>query len=113
MFFSKDHFRKYFDDVESQTIARICNEIIDNHGVVIYGNAYNDDKLNNFSTDQKIPDTHVMIGIGLSEMGIFQSQGNIKTEKPTESELVKIMEKRTQALEREAKALRSNNGKHQ
>lgn len=107
MFFTKQHFTKFLTETEANTMAKLANQIIDQNGVVLYGNAYQDGKCNNFSTENKPGDTHVLIGIGLSEMGLFSSMGTIKKEKPTESELVEVMEQRSKILEREISTLRS------
>jgi len=91
-------------------MAKIANEIINDNGIVLYGNAYQDNKCNNFSTENSKGDTHVVIAIGLSEMGLFDSMGEIKTEKATESELVDVMKQRNKMLEREIETKRNNNG---
>ena len=108
MFFTEANFKDILRPDEARTIAKVCNALIDSHGLVLYGNAFDDDSASNFSSDKHKADTHVGILIGLSEMGIFESGGKSpKKDKPSDEDLVALMRDRQKVLERENRTLRS------
>ena len=100
MFFHQSQFSKYIGDDLANLVSKIANEIIDNQGVVLYGNAYEDGRVLNFGTDKKSNDTHVAIAIGVSAMGFLsEPAGPLKSDDINKDDLINAQKERIRLLE--------------
>lgn len=92
--------------VEADTVAKICNDLINKNGVVLYGNLYESGESKSFKSEKSEFDSHVCIGIGMSEMGIFDETEVIAVNRPEDKDIVELTETRNKMLEREVDNLR-------
>jgi hypothetical protein len=108
MFFTGKLFKEYVRPEDAETIAKLVNGTIDQNGIVLYGNFYGEGKANNFTSERKPGDTHICIGIGMSQMGIFEplKDSSPQVDKASEDELMKLMTQNSQAARDENNRLR-------
>ena len=112
MFYSISNFKDIgFDHNTADAAAKHCNSLIDDNGQVLHGNVLEDGSYINFTSERKPTDTHVLIGIGTSETGLFDNRSKpIKKEKLTQAQVDSVFEKHNRKLETENDFLRKKNG---
>lgn len=111
MFYHKDNFKEIVPPDLASLVAKVANDIIDAQGVVLYGRHFNNDKGIGFSTGKESTDTHVCIGIGMSEMATFAPDSvPIKQDKVTAEDEIKALTQRATNAEAEARQLRETRG---
>jgi hypothetical protein len=75
--FHIDDFLTYIENREhAELAARIANELVNQNGLVIYGEAFENDKgdneLTSFTTTQKKGDTHTALVLQVAQMRNFK-----------------------------------------
>lgn len=109
-FYHKSNFTKIMPEDMAILTAKIANQEIRSRGVVLYGEQFDDSSGHNFSTkDRQTPqDTHVCIGLGMSELAQFgpDNEPPPHIDKVTQADEARAMEARIRTLEAENYSLR-------
>lgn len=109
MFFHAKNFETILPYDQADLVAKVANQLIDEKSKVLYGRVYANGKAEDFSTTRAATDTHVALGIGVSEMHAFApSDSPVLLDRPQQGDVVKAMEERLRLLERENKNLRES-----
>lgn len=102
MFASIFHYTNFSDLVDEETaklLAKRADQVLDKHSLVLFGNLFEDGNGVNFSTTKSPTDTHVTLAIGTVPMSAFAPPGAyVKTEAPTDSELVGALKTHNELL---------------
>jgi hypothetical protein len=108
MMFHKNNFEEFFTKDQAALIAKICNQLLDQNAIVMYGNVYQSGKSDNFTTEKKRTDTHVCLAVGIEEMGrLAPSEDNISIERPTSQDILRAKADLVDQLTKENQLLRS------
>ena len=112
MFFDESNFDGYLAEKRAREIAaKVANQIIEDNSTVLYGNYMEDGTAVNFSSTKDKTDTHVLIGIGESEMAIFAPEGKyVKRDRVSDNEEKESLTKLVKQLQGEISILQ-NRGK--
>ena len=110
MLFHRQNFEHVLTEDQATLVAKLANEVVDRQAKVLYGRLYSNGKAEDFTTGKKRTDTHVCLGVAISEMGAFSpSEAPIAIARPEANDLVRAQAERLKILENENRQLRELN----
>jgi hypothetical protein len=108
--FHKSYFEEFFTQDQAKLITKLCNQLLDQNAIVMYGNYYQSGKADNFTTEKKRSDTHVCLSVGMEEMGrLAPKDDHIALERPTAQDILRAKADLVDQLTKENQLLRSKN----
>lgn len=104
MFVTEKSFRelKNLEPEVRVMVAKIVNRLLDKSAEVLYGEIYDNGTYHNFTTEQDKNDTHVILAICPSEMGLLEPiEESVAKQEITEEEKEFDKDQRIDDLEKE------------
>ena len=103
MLIDEANFSTYITNRETrQAAADSINELIEEKGIVLYGRFLEDGTAVGFSTKKEPIDTHVVMGLGMSEMAFYAPPDKfIQRDRPNEEDELKALRKLVKQLKGE------------
>ncbi len=111
MFYHYTNFTDFLTEDQAKLCAKRCNQVLNEQGVVVFGNQTEDGSCTDFDSEKKRTHTHVAMLLGVEVMGSLKpSEKPLKLEKPNNQDFDRAMADRLKYLEAENRTLKKQNG---
>ena len=99
MFFDAGHF-KDLGEAQARLAAKLANRAVAEAGVPIFGQAFEGEELDGFSTSKESMDTHVAFALGVETMGRLKPRAKaVRADYIHDSDLEQALKERNRQLE--------------